>query len=169
MKSKKGVTRVVRQRENGDSIPYLNITRSLGDFWSFNPTTGQFVVSPKPDVHVHPFDLNSQQFIVIASDGLWDVMSPDEVVQFIWDYKCDQDQKRDQPQGVVGAIIKEALWRWRCKPEDNLADNIAVLIAFLSEVTLADDEEGELTSRLGKHERTDEEDIPPTKQSKVQP
>ena len=57
-------------------------------------------------VHVHPFDLNSQQFIVIASNGLWDVMSPDKVVQFIWDYKCDQDQKHDQPQGMVGAIIK---------------------------------------------------------------
>ena len=82
------------EEEDGevDLIPFLSVSRSLGDFWSFNPRTKQFVVSPKPDVHVHPLNPDEQKFIVIATDGLWNVMSPKEVVEFIWDYEHD-DQR----------------------------------------------------------------------------
>lgn len=119
------------EEEDGevDLIPFLSVSRSLGDFWSFNPKTKQFVVSPKPDVYVHPLNPDEQKFIVIATDGLWNVMSPKEVVEFIWDYEHD-DQKCHQPKDVVRAVINEALKRWKSK--NLLADNIAVLIAFLS-------------------------------------
>ena len=140
MTSRKGVPRVVwrRPRKSGekeiyDSIPFLSVSRSLGDFWSFNPRTNSFTVSPKPDVHVHPLNPKVQRFIVIASDGLWNVMTPDEVVQFIWDYECDKDTCH-QPRDVVRATINEALRRWERKHLP--ADNIAVLIAFLSEASL---------------------------------
>ena len=147
MTSRKGVSRVVwrrprRPRRSGekdiyDSIPFLSVSRSLGDFWSFNPRTNHFTVSPKPDVHVHQLNPKVQRFIVIASDGLWNVMTPDEVVQFIWDYDCDKDTCH-QPRDVVRATINEALRRWERKRLP--ADNIAVLIAFLSEEKLAPDE-----------------------------
>ncbi len=108
MTSMKGVPRVVwrRLRKSGeegiyDSIPVLSVSRSLGDFWSFNPITKCFTVSPKPDVHVHPLNLKEQRFIVIASDGLWKVMSPDEVVKFIWDY----DKEFCKPRGVIRSIM----------------------------------------------------------------
>lgn len=136
MVSRKGVPRVVWERQRKgeenqvDMIPFLSVSRSLGDFWSFNPRTKQFVVSPKPDVHVHPLDPANQKFLVVATDGLWNVMSPREVVEFIWDYEHD-DQKCHQPKDVVRAVINEALRRWHAK--NLLADNIAVLIAFLSE------------------------------------
>lgn len=137
MTSRKGVPRVVWRRERKfsaggvyDFIPFLSVSRSLGDFWSFNPRTNQFTVSPKPDVHVHPLDPKEQQFVVIASDGLWNVMSPDEVVRFIWDYEHD-NQKCHQPRDVVKALINEALRKWAKRRLP--ADNIAVLIAFLSE------------------------------------
>ena len=52
------------------------------------------------------------------------------MVSFIWDYEhdtpCHQESK-----DVVRALINEALRRWKSK--GLLADNIAVLIAFLSE------------------------------------
>ncbi len=132
MTSRKGVPRVVwrRQSELGiyDSIPFLCVSRSLGNFWSLSPSTNCFTVSPKPDVHVYPLNPREQKFVVIASDGLWNVMSPDEVVQFTWDYEHD---KQEQPRDVVKAIINEALKRWERKHLP--ADNIAVLIAFLSE------------------------------------
>ena len=144
MLSRKRVPRVVWERtrtiNNKDSnnekttqvdfIPFLSVSRSLGDFWSFNPRTGHFVVSPKPDVYVHNLDPKQQKFIVIASDGLWNVMTPKEVVEFIWDYEHN-DQNCHQPRDVVRAVINEALKRWSNK--NLLADNIAVLIAFLSE------------------------------------
>ena len=117
-------------KEGYDCIPFLGVSRSLGDFWSFNPRTKQFIVSPKPDVYVHPLNPKMQKFVVIASDGLWNVMTPDEVVRFIWDYEnASNDDQR--PRDVVRAIINKALYIWAGKRHP--ADNIAVLIAFLSE------------------------------------
>ena len=139
MVSRKRVPRVVwERRRNGtpsgeqvDFIPFLGVSRSLGDFWSYCPRSGEFVVSPKPDVHVHTLNPKVQKFIIIASDGLWNVMSPKEVVEFIWDYEHEQEEKLHQPRDVVRAVINEALSRWNSKHLQ--ADNIAVLIAFLSE------------------------------------
>ena len=67
--------------------------------------------------------------MVVASDRLWNVMSPQAVVNFIYDYD-NEVTNCNQSKDVVSAIIKEALKRWDSKNE--LADNIAVLIAFLS-------------------------------------
>lgn len=113
-----------------DTIPFLSVARSLGDYWSFSPITKEFVVSPFPDVHILPLEPKIQKFLVIASDGLWNVMTPTEVVQFIWDYEHDESTCH-QPRDVVKAVINEALRRWKRK--NLLADNIAVLIAFLTE------------------------------------
>ena len=143
--SLKGVMRVVWERErvksNGkkeiDRIPFLSVARSLGDFWSYSAQSGEYAVSPVPYVYDFPLDLNEQKFIVLASDGLWNVMSPSDVVNFISDFdskvtsgnssSSDTNAQRD----VVSALIKEALSRWSRKKLQ--ADNIAVLIAYLSE------------------------------------
>lgn len=145
MLSRKGVPRVVWQRERKrpkgdnspdgapnqfDAIPFLSVARSLGDFWSYNPSTKEFAVSPCPDVHILPLNPKEQKFIVVASDGLWNVMTPKQVVEFIHDYE-NNDQECHQPRDVVKAVINEALRRWKRK--NLLADNIAVLIAFLTE------------------------------------
>jgi len=37
-------------------IPFLAIARSLGDHWSYNIDTKEFVVSPDPDVGVVAID-----------------------------------------------------------------------------------------------------------------
>lgn len=59
-----------------DKIPFLAIARSLGDLWSFNSEKDLFVVSPVPDVHVYDLVDGREQFIVLASDGLWNMVSP---------------------------------------------------------------------------------------------
>ena len=136
--SAKGVMRVVWERSrcksNGttevDFIPFLSVARSLGDYWSYNPRSEKYTVSPDPDVSVIPLDLSTQKFVVVASDGLWNVMSPNDVVTFIDEYQDELDEYH-QPKDVVSALIKEALFRWCIKGLQ--ADNIAILIAFLSE------------------------------------
>ena len=140
MKGGKGEPRVawLRPKKFGqervfDSIPFLNLSRSLGDFWSYNPTTNCFAVSPEPDVHIREINPKHQRFVVIASGGLWTVMAPDEVVRFIWDYK-HATNKCNQPCNVVCAIITEALARWERKCL--AADNIAVIIAFITEAAV---------------------------------
>ena len=139
MLSKDGVSRVVWERQQSsdsdssdavDLIPFLSVSRSLGDFWSYSVKSEKYAVSPLPDVKVFPLDLSQQKFVVIASDGLWNVMSPDEVVRFVWDYENDS-QSWHEPRDVVRALINEALVRWKGKYL--FADNISVLIAFLSE------------------------------------
>ena len=79
------MTRVLMESSsNGsDRIPFLNISCFADDFWSFNLRTQKYTVSPEPYVEAIPLDLSTQKFLVIASDGLWNVMSPDEVVFFI--------------------------------------------------------------------------------------
>ena len=136
MTSRKGVPRVVWERKRADSdsqvdmLPFLSVSRSLGDFWSYNSRTQKFVVSPTPDIKVLPLNPKVQKFVIIASDGLWNVMTPQEVIEFVWDYEHDESTLH-QPKDVVRAIINEGLRRWERK--NLLADNIAVLIAFLRE------------------------------------
>ena len=112
-----------------DFIPYLNVSRSLGNFWSWNDRTNQFVVSPHLDVGVHPLDPAHQRFLVLASDGLWDMMTPQEVVDFVWEYETEGKEQHCQ-NDLARALINEALCCWRRK--GMLADNISVVITFLS-------------------------------------
>ena len=139
--SRKGVPRVVWERKKQsddpdkpptiDFIPFLSVSRSLGDFWSWNEGTQQFVVSPQPDVHVHSLDPSRQRFLVLASDGLWNVMSPQDAIDFVWGYETRDDEPLHQTRDVVRALIDEALYRW--KKKGMFADNISVVIAFLSQ------------------------------------
>ena len=56
-------------------------------------------------------------------------MSPNEVMRFIWDYE-HESRSCHEPRDVVRALINEALVRWKRKYL--FADNISILIAFLS-------------------------------------
>lgn len=40
----------VRRSTPTERVAFLNMSRALGDLWSFNPVTGQYLVSPEPDV-----------------------------------------------------------------------------------------------------------------------
>lgn len=140
--SPKGIMRVVWERQRSgkeeiDYVPFLSVARSLGDFWSYSHRTEQFAVSPVPDVMAHPLDLLTQRFVVVASDGLWNVMTPTAVVEFVDEYRSEEqrDETLHKPNDVVGALIHEALDRWERKRLP--ADNIAILIAFLSRETEA--------------------------------
>ena len=70
------------RRVNGD----LAVSRALGDF-SFKKNErlppAQQMVSSVPDVTVVPRDNEGDQFVLLACDGVWDVMSNDEVCEFV--------------------------------------------------------------------------------------
>jgi len=97
------------------------MSRSLGDFWSFSPTTMKYVISAIPDVSVRP--INPEDiFLILASDGLWDVMSPEEAVKFIWDYKGTPNNT------MVEILVKNAVMRWKGKRR---TDNIAAIVIIV--------------------------------------
>ncbi|CAF3621463.1 unnamed protein product [Rotaria sp. Silwood1] len=67
-KSSKDILRVERR---------LAMTRVLGDF-----TIDKNVVPPIPDITIYPRK-SSTGFIILASDGIWNVMSNEQVVSFV--------------------------------------------------------------------------------------
>lgn len=64
------------------TIPFLAIARSLGDFWSINQHTGLYVVSPEPDVSCRPIRSNDK-CILLATDGLWNVVNSTQAARIL--------------------------------------------------------------------------------------
>ena len=76
---------VLIQRVNGS----LAVSRALGDFEyknNSNRRPDQQLVSPEPDITSHPRQLTSDEhvaFIALACDGVWDVITNEELATYI--------------------------------------------------------------------------------------
>ena len=73
---------VMIQRVNGS----LAVSRSLGDFEYKNvegkgPT--EQLVSPEPEINIVDRDPTKDEFMVLACDGVWDVMTSEELALFV--------------------------------------------------------------------------------------
>ncbi|XP_028323246.1 protein phosphatase 1D-like isoform X2 [Gouania willdenowi] len=137
---KSGVNRVVWKRprltHNGpvrrstviDQIPFLAVARSLGDLWSYDFYSGEFVVSPEPDTTVMTLDPKRHRYIILGSDGLWNMMPPKNAVNM-----CHNHDKLVGPRGISCArrLGCTALLFWQ---ERMLrADNTTVIVLALQE------------------------------------
>ncbi|KAM8904966.1 protein phosphatase 1D-like isoform 2-T2 [Spinachia spinachia] len=101
---KSGVNRVVWKRprlsHNGpvrrstiiDQIPFLAVARALGDLWSYDFYSGEFVVSPEPDTSVVILDPRKHRYIILGSDGLWNMVPPQEAVSM-----CQNNDEAMEP------------------------------------------------------------------------
>ena len=73
---------VRRRRVNGS----LALSRSLGDF-EFKNVEGkgptEQLVSPEPEVYIKERQPDKDEFLVLATDGVWDVMTNEDVCDFI--------------------------------------------------------------------------------------
>ncbi|XP_061638951.1 protein phosphatase, Mg2+/Mn2+ dependent, 1Lb isoform X3 [Phyllopteryx taeniolatus] len=88
----------------------LAMSRSLGDYTLKNLN----VVIPDPDVL--SFDLNKLQpeFMILASDGLWDTFSNEEAVRFV-------RERLDEPHFGAKSIVLQSYYR-------GCPDNITVMV-----------------------------------------
>ncbi|KAL1428284.1 hypothetical protein MTO96_002679 [Rhipicephalus appendiculatus] len=129
----------VRRSTHFDKIPFLAVARSLGDLWSYNYTAGKFVVSPEPDVSVVKLDTRRDRCIVMASDGLWNMVDITEAVRYVQQAERDNEhafleaaQAGSQDYEVYNPskmLVDEALYRWgRVKTR---ADNTSVVTVML--------------------------------------
>ncbi|KRY41427.1 Protein phosphatase 1D [Trichinella spiralis] len=108
-------------------VPFLNLTRSLGDLWSYNPSSKQYVVSPEPDVSVIQLE-KEDACLVIASDGLWNILDAQTVIDIIncgeWKEKADQTPKTKNytlPKNHARWITRQALIRCSRLRSDNIS------------------------------------------------
>jgi serine/threonine protein phosphatase PrpC len=92
-----GIPRIYSKLEDR---PGLAISRSLGDI--FGHTVG---VSCVPEVSYKELD-DSDKFIVIGSDGIWDVMNSSEVVGYIF---TKSENGRDR---IADDVLEECRIRW---------------------------------------------------------
>lgn len=62
---------------------YLSVT---GDLWSYDFYSGEFVVSPEPDTTVMTIDPKRHHYIILGSDGLWNMMPPKNAVNMCYSH-----------------------------------------------------------------------------------
>ncbi|XP_062275194.1 protein phosphatase, Mg2+/Mn2+ dependent, 1Da [Scomber scombrus] len=137
---KSGVNRVVWKRprlsHNGpvrrstviDQIPFLAVARALGDLWSYDFYSGEFVVSPEPDTSVVTLDPRKHRYIILGSDGLWNMVPPQEAISM-----CQNNDEAMAPCGVSSArqLVSHALLRWRQRMLR--ADNTSAIVIAIQE------------------------------------
>lgn len=95
-------------------IPGLAMSRSLGD--KVAHTAG---VSSEPEIFELKLIEGEHCFLVSASDGLWEFMTSQEVV--------DMASQSTSPQDAVNELIKEAKTRWL--REEEVIDDTTVFVA----------------------------------------
>ena len=78
----------------------LAMTRVLGDF-----SMDKKIVPPMADIVQYPRD-SSAAFVLLACDGIWDVMSNEEVATFV----C-QRQEKVRLEEIVSQLLDECLQR----------------------------------------------------------
>ncbi|XP_075916067.1 protein phosphatase 1D-like [Petromyzon marinus] len=82
-----------QQSSATEDIPFLAVSRSLGDLWSYDFASAQFVVSPEPDVSAYRLDPGHHRYLVLATDGVWDVLTPTEAVALCHRADAQQQQR----------------------------------------------------------------------------
>ncbi|KAG8178806.1 hypothetical protein JTE90_015359 [Oedothorax gibbosus] len=156
--NKSGVERVVWKRPKPghegpilrstdfEKIPFLAVARSLGDLWSYDYFQQEFAVSPEPDLGVMPLDLNKDKCLILASDGLWNIMTPQDAVHLV------QDVENENGKLISKFGVSENIHLTLCNPSRVLvdcslerwnqlrtrADNVSVLTILLDDTGLSD-------------------------------
>mmetsp|Transcript_18621 Transcript_18621/g.59290 ORF Transcript_18621/g.59290 Transcript_18621/m.59290 type:complete len:315 (-) Transcript_18621:326-1270(-) len=109
---------VAMGRVNGD----LAVSRALGDFsYKVTPTQPpeKQMVSPEPEVKVVKRE-QDDEFLILACDGIWDVLSNEQCVDFV----RDKLRRYNKVEKVCESLLDECLARGS---RDNMS---AVLVLF---------------------------------------
>ena len=113
-----GPKRVWNPKYSERPAPGLMMSRSIGDF------AGKEVgVSCKPDV-VKRECSSSLKFLILASDGLWEVMSEAEVGEIVYPFLASET-----PSECARVVIEHANARWS-RNSPIYRDDISVIIVF---------------------------------------
>ena len=65
------------------------------------------------------------KFIVLASDGVWEFLSNEDVAQIVYPFF----EKRNA-EGAAEALVRESYMKWKSE-EDDIIDDITCVIIFL--------------------------------------
>ena len=111
-----GPERVWKKEED---VPGLAMSRSFGD--EVAHTIG-VIVNPEIDEYQL---LNEDKFIILASDGIWEFISSEEVVNIVKDFYLENNI-----EGALTYLYNEASKRWIM--EEEIIDDITIILVFLN-------------------------------------
>ena len=97
-----GPMRVYKLNENS---PGLAVARSLGDCYGH-----ECGVSEEPQVPYRILE-DTDEFIVMGSDGIWDVMNSVEIVGYVFERTNDRANRVDKDK-IAEEIVEECRKRW---------------------------------------------------------
>lgn len=69
--------------------------------------------------------MEDDKFLVIASDGVWEFISNEEIVAMVAPF-----YQQNNPEGACEKLVKESVAHW--KKEDEVIDDITCIVAFLN-------------------------------------
>ena len=116
--------RVYADRSNPKRGPGLTMSRSLGDI-----DADACGVIPTPEVRFHRLRPGRDRFIVLASDGVWEFLSSEnvcEIVNGFWERGEDAIQ-------ATRFVIAKAAMAWRVE-EGDYRDDITCIILYLHDL-----------------------------------
>lgn len=96
----------MRVYKANDTNPGLAVSRSLGDCYGH-----ECGVSEEPQVSYRVLD-DSDEFIVMGSDGIWDVMNSVEIVGYVFERTNDKTNNRVDRDKIAEEIVEECRKRW---------------------------------------------------------
>ncbi|KAL1552365.1 putative protein phosphatase 2C 72 [Salvia divinorum] len=100
-----------------DDSPGLAMSRAFGDFVLKN---NGIICIPEVSHHrITPHD----EFLVVATDGVWDVLSNEEVVSMV--------AAADNEEGAAKAVVDAAVAMWKHKFPNSKRDDCTVICLFL--------------------------------------
>ncbi|KAK2111349.1 Protein phosphatase 1D [Saguinus oedipus] len=118
----------------------MNMNNLVSDLWSYDFFSGEFVVSPEPDTSVHTLDPQKHKYIILGSDGLWNMIPPQDAISMCQ----DQEEKKylmvriyhlyylkgEHGQSCAKMLVNRALGRWRQRMLR--ADNTSAIVICIS-------------------------------------
>jgi len=133
---------VVIQRVNGS----LAVSRALGDF-DYKDVEGkgptEQLVSPEPEFYTKPILPDQDEFLILACDGIWDVMTNEDICEFV----SARMKVTDDLEAVANEVIDTCLYK-------GSRDNMSIIIIAFPSAPKPDPaairEEEELNARLVK-------------------
>lgn len=116
----------------------LSLSRAIGDRFA-KPT-----VSSQVEIKRFPIAEDGDEFIILASDGLWDVMSSQDAVNFVHN-KLESPISLDESSSITRATRRRHMSRFVANEalRRGTGDNVCVVIVWL-------DKQGRNTSSLSR-------------------
>ena len=102
--------------------PGLAMSRSLGDGMA-----KKLGVLSEPDIYEYVLNENDK-FIIVASDGIWEYLSNEEVMDIVKEVYLEGEDKADKACEI---LVKRATDAWK-KENTNTIDDISCVILFLN-------------------------------------